>query len=294
MDSKKALSLTKQRTKLIDGITSKMETLVTNAQRELYSEIVDSVLDKLEKDENGNIKNTQANKRLLSVIDDVFQEMAATQGVLAASTFVDSIQKVTDFNLDYYTPFAEKTKLVPISQTVEQNIKDWLGINQKGGVEKNGYLDTLINDTSVRNKFKDMIIKAVVGQSGYAETKTAAKVFIQGDEQNLGAMQKYYRNFVYDTFSQVDRSEAKMYADKLGFNYAIYEGGLIETSRPFCIKRNGKVFSREEISKFNPPTAKQPDYNPFVDLGGYGCRHHLNWIPDAIAFVLRPDLKNAA
>jgi len=112
---------------------------------------------------------------------------------------------------------------------------------------------------------------------------------------NLGRLSKYYRNFTYDLYSQVDRTAGKVIADKIGMNkYAIYEGGLIKTSRKFCRERNGKVFTYDEIADFNPPEAKQPDYNPFVDLGGYGCRHHLNWIPYAIAISLRPDLKEAA
>jgi hypothetical protein len=46
--------------------------------------------------------------------------------------------------------------------------------------------------------------------------------------------------------------------------------------------------------KFNPTTAKPPNYNPIRDLGGYACRHHLNWIPYELAVMLRPDLARAA
>jgi len=106
-----------------------------------------------------------------------------------------------------------------------------------------------------------------------------------------GRMSQYYRNFVYDTYSQVDRATGEVYAEKLGLQFAVYEGGIIKTTRKFCRERNGKVFHRTEIEKFDPKVAKPPNYNPFTDLGGYGCRHHLNWIPEALAYIMRPDAK---
>ncbi len=77
-------------------------------------------------------------------------------------------------------------------------------------------------------------------------------------------------------------------------DYAIYEGGLIKTSRPFCKKHEGNVYTRDEIAAFDPKEAIPPNYNPFVDMGGYGCRHYYSWVPRAVAIMLRPDLKEAA
>ena len=132
-------------------------------------------------------------------------------------------------------------------------------------------------------------MKMVYGQEGWEATRKSLAKLIEGDQNNLGALQKYHRNFTYDLYSQIDRATAKTYADDLGFEFAIYEGGLIETSREFCKDHNGNVYHKSEIADFDPKVAKQPDYNPFTDLGGYGCRHHLNWIPTALALAMRPD-----
>ena len=102
------------------------------------------------------------------------------------------------------------------------------------------------------------------------DAKRNLQTLIDGDKDgSLGALQKYHRNFTYDLFSQVDRATAKTYADDLKFEFAIYEGGLIETSREFCKKHNGNVYHKSEIQQFNPKVAKPPNYNPFVDCGGY-------------------------
>ena len=132
-------------------------------------------------------------------------------------------------------------------------------------------------------------MKMVYGQEGWEATRKSLAKLIEGDQNNLGALQKYHRNFTYDLYSQIDRATAKTYADDLGFEFAIYEGGLIETSREFCKDHNGNVYHKSEIEDFDPKVAKQPDYNPFTDLGGYGCRHHLNWIPTSLALAMRPD-----
>ena len=43
-------------------------------------------------------------------------------------------------------------------------------------------------------------------------------------------------------------------------------------------------------AEFDPKVAKQPNYNPFTDLGGYGCRHQLRWISLALAKRMRPEI----
>jgi hypothetical protein len=146
----------------------------------------------------------------------------------------------------------------------------------------------------VKNQIKNMVMKSVVSQAGYFETKKSLQLHIAGNSKQTGALERYYRNFAYDLYSVADRTASKVTADKLKFNYAIYEGGLIETSREFCEKHNGKVYSRAEIADFDITEARPPGYDPFTDLGGFGCRHHLNWIPDVVAFALRPELRNMA
>lgn len=285
-------ALAKQRTQLIDDIIERMEKQVGEAQGDLLRRIVDDFVEKLDQDENGAIKNTLANKRKIALLDKVYSQYVQETGVQVVKTIVDSVGKIMDFNGKYYGVFTTKAQLGQIMADTKSQVGDWLGITKRGGLVENGYLNRLLQDPTVRNTVRDSVFKSVVSQKGFFETKADLKTYIEGNPGQTGALKKYYRNFVFDTFSQVDRTQAKIFADKLGFKYAIYEGGLIETSREFCKERNGKVFTREEIEKFNPPVAKPPNYNAFVDLGGYGCRHHLNWVPDAVAFALRPELRN--
>lgn len=283
------------RTALIGGIISIIENKLGAAQNDLFKKLISDLVDNLDR-EGDQIKNTLRNKRMIALVDNVFTDYAKGKGLEVAASVIKGVSQVMDFNGKYFEVFTEPAKLAPIHDVVKGNLTDWLGISKTGKVQPNGYLDTLINDPNIKNQVKDLTVKSVFNQAGYQETKKILSDFVTGNEETggVGAMKKYYRNFVYDTFSQIDRTSGKLYADKLQLNYAIYEGGLVEKSRKFCIDRNGKVFTREEIAEFDPPEAKPPGYNPFFDLGGYGCRHHLNWIPDAVAFALRPDLRNGA
>jgi hypothetical protein len=293
-DDKRIKKQATNRTALIKSLLDKLEAKVQTGQRELLKRVVNDFLDKMDKDEDGNIKNTLENKRRFSMFDQVYNRFAKDNGLAVVQSIADGVSRIVDFNAQYFAAFTGAAQLGQINANVKETLAAWLGITTRGNVEPNGYLDTLVKDPTVKNQIKNMVLKSVVSQAGYFETKKALQDQIEGTPDKLGALQKYYRNFAYDTYSVVDRTNGKIFADKLNFNYAIYEGGLIETSRKFCEDHNGKVFSRDEIAKFKPTEAIGPGYDPFTDLGGYGCRHHLNWVPDSVAFALRPELKGQA
>lgn len=110
---------------------------------------------------------------------------------------------------------------------------------------------------------------------------------------NKGIAEKYYSRWTHDIYSQYQRVGANEVRKKIGLRFAIYQGGLIETSRPFCEERNGNVYSEKEIEEWinlDFDGRPQVGYNPIADLGGYNCRHRLDWISDELAKSKRPDL----
>jgi hypothetical protein len=122
---------------------------------------------------------------------------------------------------------------------------------------------------------KKLLLQEYISQQGYEATKKAVRKYIKENPEKVELLEDSYFDLVSDIYSQIDRATANQNAIKLGLNYAIYEGGLTVTSRDFCKDHNGKVYTRDEIMTFNPTTA-QPNYNPIQDMGGIGCRHHLN------------------
>lgn len=107
-------------------------------------------------------------------------------------------------------------------------------------------------------------------------------------------MTRYYGRWTHDIYSQYERIASNTVRKELGLRFAIYQGGTIETSRDFCEERNGKVFHEDEILAWETLSWEgkpETGYNAIADLGGYNCRHRLDWISDELAFRLRPELR---
>lgn len=280
------------RTKLIDALLVELQKEVGNVQKALLTRFVEDWVNKLDVDKDtGLIKNTLRNKRLLDNVDTIFVDYVKTDGVVIAKTMVDGINQILDFNGDYYKGLDQTAMVVPIKAEAKALIESWLGLKGNGYLTGNGYLAKTISDPKILGDLKNVALRSVVGQQGYRSTLEEVKNFISGNKEQAGLLEKYARNFVYDTYSQVDRVTAAVFADKLQLDYAMYEGGLIKTSRKFCRERNGKVFTRAEIADMLPKEGIPPNYNPFNDMGGYGCRHHWNWMGYTLAVFFRPDLK---
>ena len=111
------------------------------------------------------------------------------------------------------------------------------------------------------------------------------------------SIKHHFATHATDTFAQYNRQTSKQYADKLKMRFFMFNGGIIDTTRPFCGERDGKIFTTEEIDKWrlklNTKTGPQWSgvYNPFDHVGGHNCRHDLDPISDRLAFRYRPDLK---
>jgi len=126
-------------------------------------------------------------------------------------------------------------------------------------------------------------LRSVTGQQGYQSTLKEVQDFIGGNKQQAGLLERYSRNFVYDTYSQVDRVTASTFADRLQLDYAIYEGGLIKTSRPFCKKMltANKLYRKEDIITMGKKSTTNPGWGPegvdeysvWFFKGGGSCGH---------------------
>lgn len=295
MNKKQLQKLAAQRDKLISDLYVSLNASFDTAQNKFMSLFFSDFIDKLQRDENGVILNNVFNRNLMLGVDAMFTAFYKLASPIIVAAVAGGVSKVIDFNEKYYSPLAKEAQLLPIKKRVMSNVTEWLGIDgDKKTAKVNGYLDTIIKNSDFKTKIKDMSLKAVYGQQGWFDTRNNFQQWLQplpskGTNDDVGRMKQYYRNYTFDLYSQIDRGTALTYANDLGFEFAVYEGGLIKTSRKFCKEHNGKVFHKTEIQEFKLEEAIPPNYNPFVDLGGYGCRHHLNWIPTSLAFIMRSD-----
>lgn len=174
-------------------------------------------------------------------------------------------------------------------------------------IDPTGWLAAIGDMQGVYQKVRESAMKAVGAKMPLIEFLKILKREIQGDEEFSGLVQSHFRTIIWDVYAEFDRQVGYKTAVCLGYRSAIYEGGLIDHSRDFCIERNGKVFTFEEMNKFGTPDDEyggysnkstgdfdgkpKVDYDPFYDQGGYNCRHAYSFIPDRLAIRLRPELK---
>ena len=289
MDEKTLKDFTKKRSELIASLMSSMDGQVKDNQKKLLEKVLEKFVDKLEKDENGNVKNNDRNRNLLIQFDDIFKEYQKKEARDTVGLLLQSVGSIINFNQKYFSALDGQARTLPIIPKVKDFMKVWLGI--KGDiVEPNGYLDKLVSNDPAKIALKNSAMKIVIGQEGFEDAKKQIKTLIDGNQNTMGALEKHHRNFAFDLYSQIDRATSDVIRNDLGFVFAIYEGGLIETSRIFCEEHDGNIYHISEIKEFNPKEAKPPNYNPITDLGGFGCRHHLNWISTAMAKAMGKDV----
>ena len=282
MDEKELKGFTKKRSKLIVSLMSLMDKQVKENQKKTLERIIEKFSDKLEVDENGKVRNTSKNRTLLSKIDEVFADYQKAEARTTVELLLNSVTSIMQFNQEYFVALDGKARVLPMMPKVKDFMKTWLGI--KGDtVEPNGYIDKLISNDPAKIALKNTAMKIVIGQEGFEDAKKQIQTLVEGNPKTMGAFEKHQKNFAFDLYSQIDRATSDVVRNDLGFEFAVYEGGIIESSRIFCEEHDGKIFHITEIKKFNPKEAKPPNYNPITDLGGFGCRHHLNWISKALA-----------
>jgi hypothetical protein len=169
-----------------------------------------------------------------------------------------------------------------------ENKLSWLrsriGLDVKGNFIRDGWLHRIGESAEVRNELKNYVLNAVTNKTSLKEFQSGFKDLIIGRE-DIGTLQRHYKQIVHDTFFTVERFNDKEFAEELGLGWFVYEGSLIDTSREFCIEKAGKVFSVEAAQEWADEDwrGKSDPYDPIVDLGGYNCRHNARWIPEELA-----------
>lgn len=266
-----------------------MQEQIEDNQKKLLSKVLEKFVDKLEIDEKGNVLNNDKNRKLLFEIDEVFKEYQKKEARKTIALLLNSVASILSFNQGYFQAIDGKARTLELMPKVKSFMKSWLGI-QGDVVEPNGYIEKLVANDPAKIALKNTAMKIVIGQEGFENAKKQIKTLIDGNKDSMGALEKHHKNFAFDLYSQIDRATSDVIRNDLGFEFAIYEGGIIETSRIFCEEHDGKIYHISEIKKFNPKEAKPPNYNPITDLGGYGCRHHLNWISKALARAMGKDV----
>lgn len=288
----------RKRANLVNEQSDKLTAKIERAQNKLFKYITDTFLPSLETDANEALIPNDKMLFIPSRLDSYYDQFNEEELKPIVSTFASDITKLLKYNQKYY----DGVKPSDEHGQIKESVLGALGIS--GAVIAGGsLLFNILTDRAAIAAIKTVVMAGI----GTGLTITSLKIALKETivSKSGGLIKSLFNERLPDPYVKVDRFIGKKYQVALKLNYAIYQGGTIGTSREFCIERNNKVFSREEIAKFGTSAdkwdgytdkskgefqGKSAIYDPFQDLGGYNCRHFYSWISDELAFTLRSEL----
>lgn len=291
----------RSRLKEIEKQHERLLRLIDFTEDKLLNMIIDELADELVSND-GKIEFRGEPVKFNAALDRIYDAFVKNENVKIINQIASDFNNILTLNGSYYSLLSvNKNRFSDARQRVKEAMLEKLGIKSNGQLVRGGYLDSLFRDVTVREKIKQLTFKSVAAQKPMKDYLKILRTTIAGTDEIDGALTKYYKGFALDTYQQFDRVANTEYAKELELSAFIYEGGLIETSRKFCIERNGKVFTTKEAEQWVndpdlPKTKEEREsgvvvYNPLFDMGRFNCRHMVRYVSNEIAIMMRPDIK---
>ena len=231
---------------------------------------------------NNRVSNSIGNLRKVNDSSSLKAFMRKVVNVAMYEYYQSEFNKVTGLTNSYYNTFEPK----------EAQQKKIL---ERGAVIVDGYLDSVFDNNQIVRSIQGTVRNAVSTNQSLSVAGQLLQEQIKGKDDKFGLVKSYHYQNGYDEFQAYSRTLDEDYSKALELNYAIYAGGEMKTTRDFCTERNGNVYNRETILSWDDEEwqGKKPNNNILIDLGGYNCRHDLDWISFNLAKRLDPSIEKS-
>ena len=231
--------------------------------------------------ENGRVKSTTSNLRKASQLKGLKKFLRNVVNASMYDYYDNQFNNVSKGSERYYGLFETP-------KAAQDRIKT------KGEVLTSGFLDSLFDKNEITQAIQSTVVNGVNTGQRTAKLKKLLTEQIKGKE-GFGLIESYHYNNGRDEFQAYSRTLDNEYSTVLNLNYAIYAGGEMDTTRKFCSDRVGNVYNREEIIEMGEEDwkGKKENNNILIDLGGYNCRHDLDFISYALAKRINPDIEKS-
>lgn len=263
---------------LINAADSRYVSAIGRVQRDLYNQLT-VILSGLELDADGYIKQSAANRKVLTEADRKIQEVfSSSLYTTAVSNYVSVVPKVDLQNTKYFTAVDESFK--PNKLFLKNLQADTIATIEKY-VLQDGLQSQVINPLS---QILNQNVNSGGQFSGFLEQ---IRTYVLGNDQVEGRAMSYTRTYLRDSLFTYARTYQQAITDDLGLEFYLYSGGVIDKTRPFCEERAGKYFSHKEIeamASLEWAGKKQgtTESSIFLFCGGWNCGHQLIPVHESI------------
>lgn len=253
-------------------------------QRRLNAYILNYFLPTLEVNDNNTIKNTNANLKKANKAGGLKRFIKNVVNVAMYDYYDQQFKKLTTKTVDYFGPFNP-------TEAAQKRILN------RGETITEGFLNDLFDNNQITTAIQQTIKNGINSNQNKTELKSVLTLQIKGKEGKFGLLENYHYRNGTDELQAYTRTLDEQFSLEAKLNYAIYAGGEIKTTREFCDQRNGKVFNRETILNWNHTpsnwSGRKENNNILIDLGGYNCRHNLDWISYELAKRINPNIEKS-
>ena len=123
------------------------------------------------------------------------------------------------------------------------------------------------------------LVKTGAGAAAINQVTNSLKRKLPGSVNTAGSIIVKLSTSVDNVVGSYNGTYAKAQATRNGVEMFEYVGGIMATSRPFCVSMVGSIMNAEDIQNLwdgSSWAGKEPG-DPFVVRGGYNCNHY--WVP---------------
>ena len=273
--------IARQRSALLRASEKGLLERTATLERKLNTYILNTLIPSLDI-RNNRITNTNRN---LKIINNPASLKTFIKNVVNADLYKyynNQFNRLNDATSLYYDRFA-------LTKAATEKIYN------RASTISSGYVDELFDNNDIVRQVQNSIRANIIAEARVSNVKSLMTEIIKGKENKFGAITSFHYKNGFDGFQKYSRGLDEQFSKALKLNYAIYAGGEIKTTRPFCEERAGNVYNRETILEWNDLewSGKIPDGNILTDLGGYNCRHDLDWISYELAKRIDPDIEKS-
>jgi hypothetical protein len=256
---------------LILDADSKYASAIGKVQKSLYDQLV-GILKILELDSEGYVKQNSINRKILNQADNKINEVfSSSKYTNAINNYISVIPQINLNNVKYFTSIEETFKP---SRIFLKNLQADTITTIEKYVLRDGLQSQVINPLS---QILSQNINSGGRFSGFLEQ---IKTYVVGNPDVEGRAMSYTRTYLRDSLFTYSRTFQQSLTSDLKTEFYMYVGGLIETSRPFCIERAGKIFSHKEIESWaslgwSGKKQGTTESSIFLFAAGWNCSHQI-------------------
>lgn len=254
-------------------------------EKKVYNRL-QAIINRLELDADGNIEVSDANLQILDDLKEAMQRIPKDKEYMKnVAGLKKTLADIEALQTAYFeSQFVNFLKPDVMDAIQEDAFKSAVSSLTESGINAN-----------VVNKAVQLARDSITSGSSFLDMSDQLKAFMVSTPEVPGKLQSYAKQVVNDTIHTTSRIYNARVAEDLGLNWFEYIGGLMKTSRPWCVAMEGKKYiNRQEFAKVcrgdidGKKVSLQglmPDTNASnveSRCGGYNCEHHMAPVPDAV------------